>query len=169
MSKKKEFSRRTKVYGTCSDCWEYSFLVKSQTLGTVFCRLCYGLHKLRKWCQENRERFNERARVYQRNNRPLMRLVEKRYLDKNPMRRKVKSTLFKKRLRQSTPKCLKKSLLKELGEIYRNRPEGHDVDHIIPLNGKDVCGLHVPWNLQYLPSSLNRSKGNKIWEFPNVA
>lgn len=98
-----------------------------------------------------------------------MRLVEKRYLDKNPMRRKVKSTLFKKRLRQSTPKCLKKSLLKELGEIYRNRPEGHDVDHIIPLNGKDVCGLHVPWNLQYLPSSLNRSKGNKIWEFPNVA
>ena len=53
----------------------------------------------------------------------------------------------------------------ELRLIYKNRPEGHHVDHIIPLKGIDkvtgqhvVCGLHVPWNLQYMPSSDNITK-----------
>lgn len=58
--------------------------------------------------------------------------------------------------------------LDEILKIYAACPEGHEVDHIIPLKGKidgrPVTGLHVPWNLQYLPVALNRKKYNKITE-----
>ncbi len=50
----------------------------------------------------------------------------------------------------------------EIIEFYKNKPEEFDVDHIIPLKNKDVCGLHVPANLQYLESKNNNYKRNKF-------
>lgn len=40
-------------------------------------------------------------------------------------------------------------------------PDGHEVDHIIPLNHPLVCGLHCVANLQYLTVEANREKSNK--------
>lgn len=53
--------------------------------------------------------------------------------------------------------------LTAIKEFYKSCPAGYEVDHIIPLQGKLVSGLHVLSNLQYLLISDNRSKGNKFF------
>lgn len=59
------------------------------------------------------------------------------------------------------PKWLSDDDLKMIREIYDEaREKGMQVDHIIPLQGKNVSGLHVPSNLQLLTRSENASKRN---------
>ena len=74
--------------------------------------------------------------------------------------RKCKSILNKvrnKRVKKATPVWAN---LDKIKEIYINCPKGSEVDHIIPLNGAIVSGLHVETNLQYLPMIANRKKSN---------
>lgn len=51
--------------------------------------------------------------------------------------------------------------LQFIKDIYAQCPVGYEVDHIEPLYGKEVSGLHVWWNLCYRKRSENRAKGNK--------
>ena len=69
---------------------------------------------------------------------------------------------------QATPPWLTKDQFKEIRYFYTLAKElqwlseeSLEVDHIIPLQGNNVSGLHVPWNLQILPRSLNARKSNK--------
>lgn len=69
---------------------------------------------------------------------------------------------------QATPLWLTEQQFEEMEFFYieaarltKETGISHEVDHIIPLQGKNVRGLHVPWNLQILTKTDNISKGNK--------
>jgi hypothetical protein len=72
---------------------------------------------------------------------------------------KEKSARRRARLINATPPWAN---MEKIKEIYLNCPEGYHIDHVIPLNGKDVCGLHVENNLQYLTIEENLKKSNKV-------
>lgn len=74
----------------------------------------------------------------------------------------------------ATPDWLTQEDWQEIELIYRLRDELekqtgvlYHVDHIVPLQGENVCGLHVPWNLQVITASENISKSNKLLEADN--
>ena len=73
----------------------------------------------------------------------------------------LKSLHRTKHILMRTPKWAN---LEKIREIYQNRKKGYHVDHIIPLQGENVSGLHVENNLQYLTTKQNLSKGNKYFE-----
>lgn len=72
------------------------------------------------------------------------------------------------RLRLATPDWLTEEMLIEIKSLYKQREQiskdtgiAYHVDHIIPIQGENVCGLHVPWNLQIITAEENLRKSNK--------
>lgn len=100
-----------------------------------------------KWAKENPEKARECTNRYGRANQP---------------KKNARTAEYRARKIHATPVWLTKQHKAEIRAIYENCPKGYHVDHVIPLRGEEVCGLHVPWNLQYLPGVENMSKGNKI-------
>ena len=45
--------------------------------------------------------------------------------------------------------------------VHKKGADKHVADHVVPLKGKNVCGLHVPENLQVITHKANLAKGNR--------
>lgn len=95
--------------------------------------------------------------------------AKQRYKEANPDLYKELVSVRRRRFRDATPKWLSAEQRMEIRLKYRlaielSRATGvrHAVDHEIPLQGEDVCGLHVPWNLRVITQDENLKKSNKL-------
>ncbi len=111
------------------------------------------------YTREQRSIRNEQSRMWRLNNPDHVKKYNKQYKDEN--KALCKEIASRRRLQKlnAYPEWISR---KELRNVYKGTPEGHHVDHIIPLVHPEVCGLHVPWNMQYLPCRENHSKNNKF-------
>ena len=119
---------------------------------------------------ENKERMKRYTERYNRARgcRPWEQYLEDRR--KNPIPKCVRTA---KRRAQKKNADVSWADNKYIQDLYRNAKEANkifeavgldprfQVDHIVPLQHKDACGLHVEFNLQIVPRSWNIEKGNK--------
>lgn len=145
----------------------------------------------RKWAMENRDKRNQIQKKYKLINKDKIRnypsnspeYYQKRK-DLNPdqfrewsresKRRNPEKVIWNnmKRLEYIRQATIGGDMFKdEMLAIYREkfrmqREHGteYHADHICPLRGKNVCGLHVPWNICIIPKRDNLIKGNKVFD-----
>lgn len=133
---------------------------------------------------KNRQRIRKENLEYYYENRDRQLEIAKKRRDGNPLKEKAKGRKFRQENRgainakgarrrakkyQATPKNLTtedllliKDFYIEAARLTKETGIKYDVDHILPIQGENVTGLHVPWNLQILPRTLNIRKGNRI-------
>lgn len=123
--------------------------------------------------KEFRKKENARTLAWYHTN--FEKIKEKKYFRDKEWRNKnkhiINSFTAKRRVvkLQRMPKWLTEEQKKQIKAMYTlatslNKSTGVQwhVDHIIPLQGKNVSGLHVPENLQVIQGSLNNRKKNKF-------
>lgn len=101
--------------------------------------------------------------------KPCKSLKFKKYAKENPEVIRSKGAKRRACKNKATPNWLSTLQKNQIKKVYRRAVYLEEttnlkfnVDHIIPLNHPDICGLHVPWNLQVLEKTKNIKKSNKI-------
>lgn len=120
----------------------------------------------------NKEDIVAQQKQYRDANKEAKRAKNKAWKQQNPDKHNAASAKRRASKLQRTPPWLNEDHLKEMQYVYAMAKEAelmtgerHHVDHIVPLQGENVSGLHVPWNLQVLPAELNGSKSNQYNEW----
>ena len=135
------------------------------------------------WREANKERLKAYDKVWREANKEEEKIRQKARYEANPEKEKARVKAWyeankdklnakdaKKRAAKlnRTPGWLTKEDLDKIESIYieagrKTKKTGEEwhVDHIIPLQGKNISGLHVPDNLQILRATENKSKYNR--------
>lgn len=110
--------------------------------------------RVQKWREDNREKHRQQGKKYRQKNKTAV--------SARLARRRAKK-------KKAVPKWLTAIQRAQIREFYdiaaalrTQTGIEHHVDHIHPLQGKNFCGLHVPWNLQVLPGDVNIRKSNRL-------
>lgn len=113
--------------------------------------------------QANKAAFDARHKAYRAAKLDRMKALARARYHADLEAYRAKSAMRRADELRAAPPWLTAEHKEEIKAIYRLAKEKDlEVDHIVPLKGKSVCGLHVPWNLELLTQSENRSKGNRI-------
>lgn len=119
----------------------------------IFRRECRSCE--RAYSAANKKVINERTRLWSQ---------------ANSDRVNARTATYRANKRQATPKWANQgyiNLFYKIAKMEEARTGRRvDVDHIIPLRGKTVCGLHCEDNLQLLFKEDNLIKGNKLLSAP---
>lgn len=121
------------------------------------------------WHAENRDRVAaSRQRWYEKNKEKAFEQARK-YAKENPEWKAAHCAKRRSRKLRACPPWLTPEQFDEIELFYKQaktlfKETGlpHHVDHIVPLQGKLVSGLHVPWNLQVITASANSKKSNRF-------
>lgn len=113
----------------------------------------------RRWRAANLEKHNQYQKEWAKKNPDKRRSACKNWDRKNNLYYRAKNNKRRAKLLRRTPPWAD---LEAIKEFYMNCPDGYHVDHIIPLRGELVSGLHILQNLQYLPALDNLRKSNKF-------
>lgn len=126
------------------------------------------------YAAKNREKAKQRAAEWYTNHKddPEFKLIskerQKEWRKNNLDKHCAKEGKRRAAKLKATPEWLSASQIQEIANEYALSKwcsevmgSPYHVDHIVPLKGKLVCGLHVPWNLRVIPAKENISKGNK--------
>lgn len=158
---------------TCKDCnreKNLSDFYKAKTSKDghhSYCKICHNIRSKDKYYEkydENRARLSK----YYEDNHEKEKAARREHYQKNKSTYLFNFYKREERLKEATPNWLTHLMLSEIKQLYKQRQElseltgiEYHVDHIVPLQGENVCGLHVPWNLQVITAEENLKKSNK--------
>lgn len=129
------------------------------------CCICSDA-KLARWCEANKEKRAEQTRNWWKNNPHKNYLKVRKWQIENPAGVAAHKAARRAARNGATPSWVDIKAVnlfyKQCREISDETGIPHHVDHIVPLRGKLVSGLHVPWNLQIIPAKENLVKANKF-------
>lgn len=117
---------------------------------------------------DNKDKVAENVKEYQLKNKCKISDYQAQYRINNKAKLNALRRKYEMAKTQATPKSLIDEDFVKISEFYKeaellsSQGDKFHVDHIVPIQGKIVCGLHVPWNLRVICSKQNLAKSNKL-------